>query len=170
MTDSGNKIEGRKSVDCAVNTLFSFNFFSFLSLCADFEKSTRTINMRQRYFTDNINSSAQFRIHGMLDKLSTYDFMYTVHSGASCSYMASSYGTKNSGVELIYCRDMGAGCFTFLIHKLVEIHIFTVSLPLKCQVSKMVCCVAECLIPDVLKHHSAFTFRIKQPKNSHTGK
>ena len=34
----------------------------------------------------------------------------------------------------------------------------------------MGCCVAECLIPDVLKHHSAFTFKVKQPKNSHTGK
>lgn len=81
----------------------------------------------------------------MLDTLSTHDFMYTVHSGPSCSFMASSYGTKNNtemGVELIYCRDMGAGCFTFLIHKFVGIHIITVSLSLKSQVflDGMLCC------------------------------
>jgi len=71
--------------------------------------------MRLQIFYHGINPSAQFRIHGMLDKLSTHDFMYTVHSGARCSCMASSYGTKNStegGVELIYCRDMVARCFT----------------------------------------------------------
>jgi hypothetical protein len=54
--------------------------------------------------------------------------MYTAHSGASCSCMGSSYGTKNSTemtVELIYCRDMGAGCFTFFIHKFVGIHVIT---------------------------------------------
>jgi hypothetical protein len=52
----------------------------------------------------------------MVDKLSTHDFMYAAHSGASCSCMASSYGTKNStemGVELIYCRDMGAIYFWY---------------------------------------------------------
>jgi hypothetical protein len=44
--DSGNKIEGRKSVDCTINTLFItlISSASYLSLYADFEKSTRTIN------------------------------------------------------------------------------------------------------------------------------
>jgi hypothetical protein len=66
------------------------------------------------------------------------------------------------GVEFVYCRDMGAGCFTFFIHKFVGIHI-TVSLSSK-SFSKVGCCFSGCLIPDVLKLHSAFNFRVKQPQ------
>jgi hypothetical protein len=157
------KLRAKKSVHCTVNTLFitlisSASYHYMLIL----KSQQELLIWDQRYFTDNIKPSAQFLIH---------DFMYTVHSGASRSCMASSNGTKNSTdmeVDLIYCRDMGA--LHFLYTNLLEyISLQSASL-WRVKFSKMGCCVDECLIPDVLKHHSALTFTVKQPKDSHTGK